>query len=427
MKRQRIRYKLLALFLFALFAGLAVYGGTTWLINGSRWFAFSKNPRISDQKQSVIAGDILDRGGVVLAATDAEGRRVYQSEEAARRAMVHLLGDTDNHVANAVESFQSSYLYGFQASLGERVADLRSGKERKGDTVQLTVSAPLTTALSEALLNACDPEDPRGAAVVLNWKTGEVLAAVSLPSFDPDRPSETLSGEGAPSRNRVTQGAYTPGAAFEPVTEAAALIFLHADGTADVHREILARRLTAGNLRTAAERFGFNDNFLFRDLVVDNSSFPAGGLTETEWTETLAGRGAVRATPIHLCMIAAGIANGGVVMEPRLLLRVTGDGGAGRLTYTAAEYARAMDPAEAARLRESLRRRAPAGLPETVCGVAGGAGPDSWFLGFAADEAMPCALCLVVEDGADRDAAEAAARDAFAWLQAHPDAYSVAE
>ena len=134
-KRQRIRYKLLALLVFALFGGLVVYGGYTYLTNGSRWFAYSKNSRVSSQKQSVIAGDILDRDGAVLASTEADGARVYQADEAARRAMVHLLGDTANHVANAVESFQSSYLYGFRATLWERIADLRSGEARRGDTV----------------------------------------------------------------------------------------------------------------------------------------------------------------------------------------------------------------------------------------------------------------------------------------------------
>ncbi len=424
MKRQRIRYKLLALFLFALFGALVVYGGYTYLTNGSRWFAYSKNQRIRNQKQTVTAGDILDRNGVVLAATDAEGNRVYQAERADRMAMVHLLGDTANHVANGVESFQSSYLYGFQASLWERLSDLWTGETRKGDTVQLTVSAPMTTALAEALHRACDETDPRGAAVALNWRTGEVLAAVSLPSFDPQDPAGSLSAESGPAVNRAAQKAYAPGAAFTPVAEAASLVYLHLYGTEDIPREALAGRLSAKDLRTEAERFGFNDNFLFRDLVVNNSAFPSGSLTEAEFLACLAGQGGVRATPMHLCMTAAAIANDGVMMEPRLLRRVTGPRGAGRLAFTASEYARVLTAEEADQMRNILRRRTPGGLPDAVCGVAGGSGADSWFLGFAADEAMPVALCLVVEDGADRDAACVAAAEAFAWMEAHPEAYA---
>lgn len=404
MKRQRIRYKLLALLVFALFGGLVVYGGYTYLTNGSRWFAYSKNSRVSSQKQSVIAGDILDRDGTVLATTDADGARVYQADEAARRAMVHLLGDTANHVANAVESFQSSYLYGFRATLWERIADLRSGEARRGDTVQLNVSAPLTTALSEALRQACDPEDPRGAAVVMNWQTGEILAAVSLPSFDPNDPQD-LRGAGAPALNRAVQGVYSPGPALAPVILAA--LSENGESAGGTLGDMLGR-VPADRLRVWAERFSFGDNFLFRDLVVLNSTYPAGTAPQE-----LSG---VRATPVHLCMTAAAVANGGLMMEPRLLLRVTGPGGAQRLSFTAAEYRWVMTPEEAARVCEGLRALTPAGLPDGVIGIAGPSGADSWFLGCMTADDMPLALCLVAEQEGDRDTALSAARQIFAWM-----------
>ena len=100
MKQQRFRFKLLALFLFGLFLLLAVYGGYSVLVYGNRWFASSKNPRVRAQKESVVAGSVLDRCGVVLASTDEEGNRVYQADESARRAIVHLLGDSQGQVAN---------------------------------------------------------------------------------------------------------------------------------------------------------------------------------------------------------------------------------------------------------------------------------------------------------------------------------------
>ena len=61
MKQQRFRFKVLALVMFALFAVLAVYGGSSVLTNGSRWFASSHNSRLRSQKRQVVAGDILDR------------------------------------------------------------------------------------------------------------------------------------------------------------------------------------------------------------------------------------------------------------------------------------------------------------------------------------------------------------------------------
>ena len=116
MKQQRLRFKLLALLLFLLFALLVAYGGYSVITYGNRWFSSSKNPRVREQKENVIAGEVTDRNGVVLAYTDADGTRRYQEDEATRRAMVHLLGDEDGNVSNGVESFQTSYLYGFQCS-----------------------------------------------------------------------------------------------------------------------------------------------------------------------------------------------------------------------------------------------------------------------------------------------------------------------
>ena len=66
MKRQRFKFKLLAFFLFALFALLGTYGIHSIALYGNRWFTYAKNPRVRAQKQNVVPGDILDRSGVVL-------------------------------------------------------------------------------------------------------------------------------------------------------------------------------------------------------------------------------------------------------------------------------------------------------------------------------------------------------------------------
>ena len=137
MKPQRMRFRLLAFILIGLFALLAAYGLYSINTYGNRWFAYNRNPRIREQKRSVLAGDILDRNSVLLASTDADGTRVYQADETARRAVVHLLGDPQGHVANGVETFQTGYLYGFHATLPELLS-VRLGQNdgvRVGDDV----------------------------------------------------------------------------------------------------------------------------------------------------------------------------------------------------------------------------------------------------------------------------------------------------
>ena len=69
MKQQRLKFKLLALILFGMFALLAVYGGYSISTYGNRWFASNKNPRVRTQKDNVTAGNVLDTNGIILATS----------------------------------------------------------------------------------------------------------------------------------------------------------------------------------------------------------------------------------------------------------------------------------------------------------------------------------------------------------------------
>lgn len=472
MKRQRLRFKLLALFFFGLFAALAVYGGYSVLTNGSRWFASSHNSRVRSQKQQVTAGNILDRDGAVLAYT-ADDQRRYSDDEATRRALVHTLGDADGLVRNGVESFHASYLYGFRATVFEQISQLFSGAQSQGDTVQLTLSAPLSVTMASALEQAGGEADAKGAAVVMNWKTGEILSMISLPTFDPESASEA-AGTGA-AVNRATEGLYRPGSVFGVVTGSAALqdsadlsaavfdcsatvcyvgdeavpgaeteahgpVTLSEAFAAGCDRMLAAVAVSVGDsaLRQAAEHFGCGDNFLFDDLIIENSIYPsaAGDALTTarrgiglDGTETDSGlQGGILMTPLHLCMITSAIANDGVMMEPKLLLRVTSPSGAARASLRPAAYRICVDSQTAAALKSWMRSASaigPAsaaaveGLP--VCGKTGSGDNCAVYVGFIDDSQFPYAVCVLIEGGTEADAAMAAAQ-AFAWLQASSDA-----
>ncbi len=62
-----------------------------------------------------------------------------------------------------------------------------------------------------------------GAGVVMDPRNGEVLAMVSLPSFDNNNVSKYLTGHGQPLFNRVVSGVYTPGSTIKPLVALAAL------------------------------------------------------------------------------------------------------------------------------------------------------------------------------------------------------------
>lgn len=471
MKRQRFKFKLLAFFLFALFALLGTYGMHSIALYGNRWFTYAKNPRVRAQKQNVVPGDILDRSGVVLATSsvseDGTVTRIYQANEAARRAVVHLLGDSDGQVANGVESFQTAYLYGFQTGIWERIQALVTGQKRPRRQRNLD-RGQFPLHVNSAILPAARA-GKSGAAVVMNYETGEVLGMVSLPTFDP-MSSSAVSASSNAYWNRVTQNPYTPGSTFKLVTAAAQLrvnpsaqtMQVNCTGNLTVDGQVIhdygsashgaidlktafmrscnnafaQYALSMGDkaLREAAESFGFNDNFLFRDLVVENSVYPTTSRSNFNIAMSGFGQSAITATPMHLCLLAAAVANKGVMMEPVLIDRVASPSGVTRYTRSSRVYRTAMTERQAAILAEYMRavvtsgtgtRAAVSGM--IICGKTGSAETslngraitNGLFIGFAQD--VPYALCVVVEDIDDGQGggstAAPIARDIFAYLK----------
>ena len=476
MKQQRMNFRILAMILTVMMVGLAAFSAYSVITYGNRWFSFSRNPRVREQKASVIAGDILDRNGVTLATT-ADGKRVYQQDVNARSAIVHLIGDPQGQVSNSVEMFQTNYLYGFQLTLPEMINTM--GETRRGDNVQLTIDSRLCAAIPQYFAASADTAGKNGAVVVMNYKTGEVIASVSLPGFDPMNINEAvLSHPGHPFWNRVTQAVYPPGSTFKTITTASALknvegvenktftceggltvdpVHTILDYAGDSHGSLsLKKAFTVScnntfaslalydigdkHLRETAEAFGFNDNFLFRDLVVENSSYPTANRTSYEIAMSGIGQSAIVASPMHMCMVAASIANDGVMMEPRLLYSVDSAAGVNRMTYEPAVYRTVME-APVARtvggyMREvvssgSGRRAAVSGL--TVCGKTGTAESSSdsrainygWFIGYIDDDRYPFAVCVLVEDIPDGksggNTAAPIAGQIFQYLKAHPE------
>ncbi|KAA0252050.1 MAG: penicillin-binding protein 2 [Acidobacteria bacterium] len=112
-------------------------------------------------------------------------------------------------------------------SFGREVTELARAEPRAGNTLVLTVDLPLQR-LAEELFG-----DQVGAAVVLDPRTGEILAMVSSPAYDPNvftrRMSqqewdEILRHEGKPLNNRVLQNVYSPGSVFKAIVAWAALV-----------------------------------------------------------------------------------------------------------------------------------------------------------------------------------------------------------
>jgi cell division protein FtsI (penicillin-binding protein 3) len=129
-----------------------------------------------------------------------EERRVYPQGPVA----AHLLGFADidgNGLAGIERAFDQSL--------------------KSGQTVHLSIDMRIQNILRQELTAAVEEfRGIGGAGLVLDVHTGELLAMVSLPDFDPNSPG-TASDD---SRfNRVTQGVYEPGSTFKLFTAAMAL------------------------------------------------------------------------------------------------------------------------------------------------------------------------------------------------------------
>ena len=210
---------LLTLLLVMLFALVIAYFCYSVYFYGGRWVANPYNPRISSQKQHVIMGTLTDRDGTVLAYTDEDGQRRYNNSADTRKAVCQVVGDSGGKVSTGADTFHAQFLLGFRSSIFERLADAFTGTTQRGDDVRLTISERLSRYISEQF-----PKGKRGAVVVLNYKTNEILAMVSMPQFDPTNMDAALANESAGALiNRATQGLYPPGSTFKIVTMASAL------------------------------------------------------------------------------------------------------------------------------------------------------------------------------------------------------------
>lgn len=102
-------------------------------------------------------------------------------------------------------------------STGEVIRHVGEQEPVAGADITLTIDAGLQQELYDAM------EDYTGAAVASDPRTGEILALVSRPAFDPNAIATSLTEEGEPFFNRAIGGAYPPGSVFKIITAVAAL------------------------------------------------------------------------------------------------------------------------------------------------------------------------------------------------------------
>lgn len=205
----RRAFALLILVLF-LIAGTGFFAAEFCMEAGD-WVLFSGSPHVYNRGK-IGNGFITDRDGNAIAAMS--GDKAFSSDPQVRRAMLHWLGDREGNISTPALTQYSLEMTGFS---------VKDGLYHYGDSgykAKLTLSTDAQVAALEAL------GDRHGTVAVYNYMTGELLCAVSTPTFDPDHVPEITDDDAAFDGvyvNRFLQSTFTPGSIFKLVTTAAAL------------------------------------------------------------------------------------------------------------------------------------------------------------------------------------------------------------
>ncbi len=249
------------------------------VVAGEENRSLSENNRIQLVEQEALRGRIFDRNGILLASSsrtfilEKDKKRVEISEaqvkdleehglasenfegelgriyEDVKRkytllaAGAHVLGYTsayqagDNTAVNnqshtqavgrlGLEETYNDFLTGKVGkklievdTFGKKVSILGKEDAVDGRDVYITLDSELQKVTYEALKKQAEKVGTkRGAVVVENPQTGEILAFVSTPSFNPEDIGNAVSNPDKPFFNRAMQGTYPPGSIFKIVT-----------------------------------------------------------------------------------------------------------------------------------------------------------------------------------------------------------------
>ncbi len=277
----------------------------------------------------------------------------------------------------AVERTYESYLHGEKGQRlvevdvrGKLLRQLQVEPAHPGNKIYLTLDRELQHAADEAF------GDQTGAAVALDVKTGEILAMVSRPTFNPDLFAKGITGDEwrilaldnrHPLQNKVISGQYPPGSTFKMVVALAAL----RDGVIGTKKSIDCKGdfFIGGSRYRCWKKRGHGETNLKKalrescdvwfytvglGLGIDKLSkaarefglgaptgYPlpgerAGLMPSQEWKhqrynkpwyagETVIasiGQGFVLATPLQLAVMTAAVANKGKVLKPQVIKKI---------------------------------------------------------------------------------------------------------
>lgn len=422
----------------------------------------SDNKRLWATRNKVLRGTIYDKSNTPLASSTRGSDGVTQNRQYQGGAdFAHVIGYANpQYGLTGLEAKYDKYLTASSSiSITDYIKKLIVNKganmqeDKKGDNVITTIDSNLQKKAYDLLGNN------KGAVVAINPKTGEILAMVSKPSFDPNETAlknnwtAINSDSSRPLLNRAVSGLYPPGSTFKTITAISALENINGitnktfqdngvlrfnskeslsdfDGEAFgainfkeayVHSSnvvfgTIGLELGNPNLKKTAEDFYFNKDLPSDGIVIDKSRFPTFNSYEKgNIAQSAIGQSEVLATPMQMAMVASTIANNGVMMEPHVVSSVVSSKGDNVQKFTPVAVGTIITPDVANTMKNFMRGVVTDGTGSNAdisgLDVAGKTGtadhndggknakPHSWFIGFAPVNDPQIAVAVIVEDG----------------------------
>ena len=406
------------------------------------------NNRTASMERSVRKGDVMTRDSVVIATTqnaeDGTEYRLYPFSG----VFAHTLGYVPLG-GMGLENSQKIKLLTSHVNFFTQMRNELEGIKNTGDRLITTMDYRLSQYCYDLLGGR------NGSIIVMEPKTGKILAMVSSPDFNPNTISAdwstiiSESNTAANLVNRATQGSYPPGSTFKLIT---LLEFIreHPDDWqyfryncpgiyekdgytmgchGDIHGyldltgafalscngafDLIAESLDAQGWQKTAEDFGYNTSYSLEVItrkgsfnLLENDSIPSR-------MQLAIGQGTTLTTPLLNLMGYCAVANGGVMMKPYLIDRYVSADGRTVEEAKPEQLSRVCTADEAAMLNYFLTKvitdGTAAGAAVSQCQVAGKTGSaqytsaegnyHAWFCGYAPAEDPRVAVCVMLERG----------------------------
>ena len=329
------------------------------LSQSERSFAFLRRQATMEESARVAA---LKIPGILM---KPEPRRYYPNLELA----AHVLGYLGTDYNRGLAGIEQSYNAKISGKPGKILVEIDrrglafSRVEKppvQGDTIELTIDANLQhIAQRELAKGVAENRAAGGSVIIMDPRTGEVLSMANVPTFNPNEYQEYPDQQWM---NRAVQSIYEPGSTFKIVTASAALeehVFTPTDPfdvsagqirfgprvVEDTHRygvlsftDVLVKSSNVGAIKIGlgvgrerlgryVKRFGFGER-LSVDLPGETPGMLSDPSTWSQSTLVSVSMGyEVGVTPIQMATAVSSVANGGVLVQPRIVRALRrGDG-----------------------------------------------------------------------------------------------------